>query len=305
MGRRAVLVLANPKSGGGLAGQLVPHLVRALRERELDTQVFESKGPGEIGEAVARWKDEGWHCLCVVGGDGTVREALQGGTGPEHAMTTLPAGTANVLALEFGLPKEPDACAAMIDKGKTRLIDLGVFASGPSTGTERRREERFALFVGAGFDARIVEVVDRKRAGGTLGKLKYVPTTLGQLLKYDPGEHYIVLEDGERHGPYAQVIVSNVATYGGVWKLPGPLEHDDGLFECYGLVAENRRSMIAHGLRGVFGRMDRSKSLEQFQASSCRIESEGPGPLQVDGDPGGMSPAEIRVEPKALRLIVP
>jgi diacylglycerol kinase family enzyme len=36
-----------------------------------------------------------------------------------------------------------------------------------------------------------------------------------------------------------------------------------------------------------------------------RIESDVPVPIQVDGDPAGVTPVEIRVEPLAVEFILP
>jgi len=68
---------------------------------------------GELGrEAV----DRGFDLLLAAGGDGTVNEILNGIVGSRIVFGQLPAGTANVLAMEVGLSGRPDRAA-------TELLD--------------------------------------------------------------------------------------------------------------------------------------------------------------------------------------
>lgn len=296
--RAPVLILVNPKSGGGLAGELLPYLARELGERGYPVEVFQSSAAGQITRRVIAI--EGEHsALCVIGGDGTVREALQGRPSPELPIAVLPSGTANVLAQEFELPTRPAETAAMIENGRTRVLDAGLLDRGDGD------PQAMLLMVGAGIDSAIVDRVHRKRSGSTLGKLAYLGPIAASLVSYKPVDHWIVLEDGERHGPFAQVVVANIAGYGGVWRMPGSVDPSDGLFDLYGFRAKSAFGLFKHGIKGAVGRLREGPELEHFIASRARIEADGDSLLQCDGDPAGACPVEIRVVPSALRLLVP
>lgn len=303
--RAPVLILVNPKSGGGLAGELVPYLARDLGQSGFPVELFQSSAPGQITRRVVAMSNEnsslsGKHsALCIVGGDGTVREALQGRPDPELPVAVLPAGTANVLAQEFRLPKRPADTARMIEQGRTRRLDAALVDRGDGDPLA------VLLMIGAGIDSQIVDRVHRKRSGSTLGKLAYLGPIARSLASYRRVDHWIVLEDGSRHGPYAQVIAANVAGYGGVWRLPGAVDCNDGLFDVYGFRASGAMGLLKHGVKGALGKLVEGPELEHFQASALRIEADGPSLLQCDGDPGGACPVDLRVIPNALRLAIP
>jgi diacylglycerol kinase family enzyme len=181
----------------------------------------------------------------------------------------------------------------MIEAGAARTIDTGFVVR------EGKAPEPFVLFVGAGADAEIVHRVHEKRAGGTLGKLRYIAPILSQLFSYKPVEHWFVLENGDRHGPFEQVIVTNVTSYGSMWKLPGRITPDDGLLDCIGFRAKTALQLLRHGVAGSFNRLRESNKLQTWQAARVRIESESTSRVQVDGDPLG------EVRPLSLRLLVP
>ncbi len=293
-----ILIVVNPKAGGGLAGELVPYLARDLGRLGYPVEVFQSSAAGQITQHV-RAISEPLRALTVIGGDGTVREVLAGEPGPDLPIAVLPAGTANVLAAELRLPKSPRDTAQMIDARHTRVIDLGLLRR------PHMPDEPFALFVGAGADARIVHKVHAKRGSGTLGKLRYIGPIFGALLQYKAVAHWFVLEDGSRVGPFEQVLVTNVTSYGGMWKLPGPIRTDDGLLDCIGFRAKNGRELLKQGVLGMLNKLHEGDDVVHLQAARVRVEAEADSPVQVDGDPLGECPFEVVVRPRAVRLAVP
>ncbi len=167
------------------------------------------------------------------------------------------------------------------------------------------REDLFTLFVGAGPDGRIVHEVHEKRGGGTLGKLRYVGPITRALFRHKAIPHYFVLEDGTRHGPFEQALVTNVRAYGGFWKLPGEIQMDDGLFDAIGIRARSGMELLKQGIRGSMNRLTVGPDVFHHQGAKLRIEAESRSPLQVDGDPCAHCPIDIEVVPKALRLLIP
>src|SRR5271170_2985226 len=63
--------------------------------------------------------------VIACGGDGTVNEVINGLAGSNVPMALLPAGTANILAKELGIPWNLPAAARMIPAGVVRRVALG------------------------------------------------------------------------------------------------------------------------------------------------------------------------------------
>ncbi|MEE2769094.1 MAG: diacylglycerol kinase family protein [Actinomycetota bacterium] len=97
--------------------------------------------------------------VVVLGGDGTLNEAANGLAGTQTALAAVPGGSTNVFARTLGLPDDPvEATGALLDAmeaGSIRRIGLGSV------------NDRYFLFhAGVGFDAAVVERVERR--GGLL-----------------------------------------------------------------------------------------------------------------------------------------
>ncbi len=100
------------------------------------------------GQAIA----DGADVIAVYGGDGTVMEVSEAVQGGEIPMAILPGGTANLMSLELGIPKNLTQAAQIMVEPKSviRRIDMG-----------QSGERRFMLRVGMGFDAEKVKLADR------------------------------------------------------------------------------------------------------------------------------------------------
>ena len=64
--------------------------------------------------------------VIACGGDGTINEIVNGLAGSQVPMALLPAGTANILAKELGIPWDIPARRAADSGGIVRRIALGI-----------------------------------------------------------------------------------------------------------------------------------------------------------------------------------
>jgi diacylglycerol kinase family enzyme len=105
-----------------------------------------------LSTAAAR---DGVEVVVVLGGDGTLNEAANGLAGTDTALAALPGGSTNVFARTLGLPDDPvEATGVLMEAladGHIDRVGLGVVNG------------RYFLFhVGMGFDAAVVEQVERR-----------------------------------------------------------------------------------------------------------------------------------------------
>jgi len=98
---------------------------------------------------------DGAEAVVVLGGDGTLNEAANGLAGSNTVLGAIPAGSTNVFARTIGMTNDPiDATAELLNamhRGSKKRIGLG------------KANDRYFLFhVGIGFDAAVVEQVERR-----------------------------------------------------------------------------------------------------------------------------------------------
>lgn len=296
-----VRIIANPVAGGGRGLRQADALGAALRARGVDARLCPTSQRGDARAFAAAAAADAVDAVVSVGGDGTAHEIANGLRGFETPMGLLAVGTANVVARQFKLPTRADAVAALVVAGKMVRMDLGLrFHPGAPEG------ERFLLGAGAGLDAAIVAKVEGGRTK-TSSLLRWVGPSISTILSYRyPGIR--VTADGEVISETAQyAIIGNCVMSAAVFPATPHARTDDGLIDV--CLLHDLGVLKCMGLAvSVFSpRFTQRRDVVYRQASRVRMEPSGAeaAPLQVDGDPAGLLPAEFGVESGALRLLVP
>jgi diacylglycerol kinase family enzyme len=200
------LIVYNPRASR--AHRRLAARVHARLAAHLDADLVVTRAPGHATALARTAVADGVDALVVLGGDGTVNEVVQALAGTGVRLAVLPAGGANVLARQIGLPNDPDrALPVVLDllrSGDGRRIPLG-----------RADDRLFVCNAGFGFDARVVRHVEeravRKRA---LGQLAFVLAAMREWMRRgDAPPVELCLADGTRLGGLTVSIVANSAPY--------------------------------------------------------------------------------------------
>ncbi|MEJ2864208.1 diacylglycerol/lipid kinase family protein [Actinomycetospora flava] len=305
---RALLV-ANPSATTTTAaGQDV--IAHALAS-EIKLDVVATRYRGHAAELAARARSEAIDLVIVLGGDGTVNEALNGllADGPgEHvpALGVVPGGSANVFARALGVPREPleatHRLLGALHEGRSRTVGLG-----------RADERWFSFNAGLGWDADVIASMERARGRGhDATPTRYVATSIRRWTRtrLDPPDLTVEIAGEEPVSGVRLAIVSNTDpwTYLGsrpVRTNPGcSFDSGLGLFALKSVGLPTVLRLIqqilsrdgATGLKSVVRRDD---------VPALRITSDEPVNLQVDGDHlGQRSDVEFVAVPDALRVVV-
>ena len=203
MKRVAVIAHRGKTLGGGL-----PELRRVLGERGVDRRLLARGRQEQVRSRRGRRR----RSTRKVRADLRVGRRRHGAAlhrrrspAPRRRVAIIPAGTANLLATNLGIPKDIEAAVDIGLSGNARRIDVG-----------RLNGERFAVMAGAGFDARMIGDAD----GGLkdrVGRLAYVWTG-AKHLREKPFRAKIEV-DGARwfDGEASCILLGNVGKlFGGV-----------------------------------------------------------------------------------------
>ena len=288
---RRALVIANPIAGCGRAARAAEALLYGLRERGLEAELALTAAAGDA-RRIAREVEPSVDLVVAVGGDGTLGEVLGGLGDPAVPVAVLPLGTANVLARDFGLPRDAGGLLALIEHGRVVPIDVA-----------RVGERTSFLMTSVGFDAMVVHALCATRVG-PITKLSYLRPALRTLAAYREPRLTVWL-DGERlEGTFGFVLASNCIHYAGVLRLAPDRRLDDGQFEVFLLRRAGIANLFAWTVRGLVGKLP-GGACTMRRAAHVRVEAEEPTPCQIDGDVGGATPLELRVDPRPRHLLVP
>src|SRR6266540_4741480 len=162
-----VAVVAHQKKtlGGGLRD-----LRRLLAGEGFDEPIWyevpkSRKAPKKARKAVK----EGAELVFVWGGDGMVQRCVDALAGSAVTVAIVPAGTANLLAANLGIPRDLPEAVRIGLHGARRRLDLG-----------RLNGEHFVVMAGAGFDGGMIRDADGSLKA-RLGRLAYVWTGMRKL----------------------------------------------------------------------------------------------------------------------------
>jgi YegS/Rv2252/BmrU family lipid kinase len=275
--------------GGGL-GEL-----RQLLEREgIDADWHQIRKSKQAAKAVERAVEHGADLVLAWGGDGTVQRALHALAGQGATLGILPAGTANLLATNLGIPKELEPALRIALHGEERKLDVG-----------RMNGERFGVMAGIGFDAEMIRDADR-HLKDRFGRLAYVWTGARHL-----GAEPVKLEirvDGSRwfKGKASCVLFGNVGQVFGGLQLFEDASPADGRLDVGVVTARGAVQWSRLLGRVVTKRTKKSKLVRTTTGVRFEVRLRHKLPYELDG---GDRPAtkrhRVKLEPLAVTVSVP
>ena len=290
----SVLVLLNPAAGAGRSARTWQRYAPLASRLFPDLQVQRTAGPGQAGQHIHAAAAAGVRHILLVGGDGTVHEALAAAVETGAALAVLPTGTGNDFARATRLLLPPSRLLLALAEGHERRVDLGTVHG-----------QYFGLVAGAGFDAAVAQAINAAPRRGR-GAGPYVGAVLRQAFAFAPADVTVEI-DGQpvRAGPHLLVDVANAPAYGGGMRVCPPARIDDGLLHVFAVGDVRRWGTVAMLGRVLAGRHTRDRRVAILPARRVRVDGPAGMPLFADGEVLGGLPAEFAVRPGALRLWSP
>lgn len=289
--RRAALIY-NPRSGRQRHAQMLDAVLASLRAGGFAAEPVPTAHAGQATDLARALAAAGEvEAVIAYGGDGTAREVAAGLLGSPVALGVLPGGTANLLALALGLPREPVAAAALLGRLPARPFDVGLAGGHP-----------FLMMVSAGLDASMLAGLDEKLKW-RFGKSAIVWQGLAEWWRY-PYPTLEVEADGERF-PATFVAVANIPFYAGAFRLAPDARPDDGLFELLVFRGAGRAATFSF----AWDLVRSAAHVRRPDVTVRRVREvvlRGPAAAQLDGDLCREPlPLAVRMSPETLTVLAP
>ncbi|QDU41759.1 Diacylglycerol kinase [Symmachiella dynata] len=285
-----VAIQANPKAGSGAQREQVGLLVDSLREQGLRPLLFKNRDRLSHVLTNPELKSR-LRCIVAAGGDGTVGDVLH--RYPGCPISILPLGTENLLARYLGIPRCGRSVGEIIAAGHVRTVDLA------SVG-----DRRFSLMASIGFDAEVVHRLDAIRTGH-VRRASYLKPIWDSLRSYQYPDLRIRLDDDPQTYTAKLVMVVNINAYALGIQPAQSARDDDGLLEVLLFERGSTFQMLRYFYKVMRGTHESLVDIRRLRASRIHVESDGAVPVQIDGDPAGTTPVDIRVLPAAAQFVAP
>lgn len=309
-GIKDAILIYNPTSGRRRHRRFeeIEKAVAILKDAGITVEIAATTAPGTARGMAQLAVGQRRGLVIACGGDGTVNEVVNGLARSRVPLALLPAGTANILAKELGVPWDIPQAARLIPGAMVRRIALGI-ASPPGVNGDsapaRELVGRYFLCVGgAGPDGAIVNGVDeifKKNAG----ILAYWAEGAKQLFRYDFPE--IKVQSGGKERRATIVVVGRTAHYGGPFKITTGASLFEDSFEML-TNSGNSRLQYLRCLPALWmGKLRKVKGIDAWKDTEivCESADERMVFAQVDGEPIGALPLAFRIVPDALSILVP
>jgi len=285
----AVAVIAH--KGKSLDGGL-PELRKALAQRGVhDPQWHEVERSREAPEQVKLALKDGAEVIFAWGGDGMVQRCVDALSKSKASLAIVPAGTANLLAKNLGIPHHIGEAVNVGLSGKHRKFDVG-----------HMNGERFAVMAGLGFDANVIRAAD-KHMKHVLGRMAYVWAATKNL-RMDPFEARVRVDGSEFYrGPATLILFGNVGRAFAGLEIFEDAKADDGLLEvgvadAEGIMQWGKTIARKHVANSPFVHMTKARRVEVKLERKIRYE--------VDGSERTKQKLfNVEVEPAGISICVP
>ncbi|MFA5786498.1 MAG: diacylglycerol kinase family protein [Actinomycetota bacterium] len=299
---RALLVV---NSTATTTSSWVRDVIAKALSADLQLDVVDTKNRGHATHLTRGAVHEGVDLVVALGGDGTINEVLNGLAGTEVPLGIIPGGGTNVLCRSLGLPPDPvEATATLLQnlrEGRRRTINLG-----------QANERYFGFAAGLGFDAAVVQAVERRvHLRRTAKDSLFIYSVFQTYFGYPKRQPsiYAKFADGSTSEPLMMAVAcnSNPFTYLGDHPMQLCPDADFDLGIDLAGITRLRPFYIVHlavqtvtSTRHTRGKRFRYwRDLEEFSLSS-----DSPQHCQVDGDyVGERDCLRIRSVPNALTVI--
>lgn len=291
-----LLVVNNLASGYGEGS--VYDFVRSLTQDGDEVVIRSTDGTTDLRTFLH--DAEEFDVVAAAGGDGTVAAVAHLLADTGIPLLPFPAGTANLLAMNLGLPTEPHALAKVAREMRTMDFDLGEIelCDGERHG--------FAIMAGAGYDAAIMAGAAASKK--VLGPMAYFTSAFANATP--PHASLKVTIDGktiETDG--VGVLVANFSKIQFDLKVVHENLPRDGIFDVVVFHTKDAFGLIPAFINVVLDRTgefpDRTDAVELYRGSSVRVEADPPLAVQFDGEvTDTTTPFTVDMLPRSCTFVV-
>ena len=274
---------------------------------------------------------KGYRKFIAVGGDGTVHDVLNGiaeyvfesGASvvslSDFTLGVLPVGSGNDWVKSTGVPKDLEEAVNIVAQGYTMPQDVVKVSildyAGPASDLKAASSSdviytSYMVNVGGvGIDARVCEIVNRRKSQGHRGKKLYVEA-LFYCIMHRATSKAVIACDGEVvfSGEYYSVAFG-VGKYSGGGMRQTPLaELGDGLLDVTVIPRVPLWTIIKAAPRLFTDTFHKVKELKLAQCRSVILVPETGSdvePVEVDGEVVGRAPVRMDVLSDSINVVTP
>ncbi len=256
--------------------------------------------------------EERYGVVVSCGGDGTVREVINGLAGSNTTLGLIPFGTSNDFAKHLKLDKIEKAKKALFS-GKRIKLDLGLVEFS-------NKKLYYCSTSGIGFDARLLQFNEKKyflSIKKIIGNFAYILFSFFLLFTFKPAHVTIKFNDKKIKLRLFMINVNFVKQMSGV-KITPNADVNNGVFDIFLSEQANLfKKIFTLFWYKLTSRKLNFKEINYISkdnlgenkfglknVKSFSVDSEEKIPIQLNGDFVGFTPVKFKILPSCLGVMV-
>lgn len=294
--QRKIFYLINPIAGTRKKDRIAELIRKKTSEKGWPFFISLTPENGDFSEIVSTAKTGKFTDICIVGGDGTINQAVNALGHLSLQFSIIPMGSGNGLANTARIPHDPNKALQLLFEGTARETDAFKVNGNLS-----------CMLAGLGLDAQVANDFAMEK---TRGLLTYIRLTLTAFWKAKSFPYEIQSGTLRKEGRALMITISNSNQFGNQVRIAPQASICDGLLD---VVIANKMSKIRFLLNTarqlLLGKvsdvsLSPNKDILYFQTERLTINNIGNAPFHIDGDPKN-SPQmlEFEILPGYFKLI--
>ncbi|GIN41781.1 MULTISPECIES: diacylglycerol kinase [Heyndrickxia] len=288
-------IIYNPTSGRELFKKHIANVLQKLEVAGYEASCHATTAAGDAINAAKIAVERKYDIVIAAGGDGTINEVVNGLAEQEYRpkLGVIPVGTTNDFARALHIPRDIEAAVDIIVKGDTIPVDIG-----------KMNDSYFINIAGGGRLTELTYEVPSKLKT-MLGQLAYYMKGIEMLPSIRATEMSIEYDGKLFEGEAMLFLIGLTNSVGGFEKLAPDSSVNDGLFSLIILKKTNLAEFIRVVTAAITGNHINDPNVIYTSANRIKVNSTEKMQLNIDGEFGGLVPAEFENLYRHLDVFVP
>lgn len=285
------------------AGQPEPvlHIInKILYEHDIAWDVSITREDGDGKRLTREAIDNGTNLIVAYGGDGTVKDVVNGLLDSDVPLALLHGGTGNAMAHELDIPKSLEQAVQLIaSEHNLRGVDIGKV----SCTSDTDKTGYFLLRMSMGLQTKILETASRDMKT-RYGNFAYLMASLQELKDSENVNYSLTIDDEKVEGQGLTALIANSAFIGGQadMSFAPKVNPSDGQLDV--LIMDNS-FMSAMQMIGSALEIDGANFERHWRGKNITIHAPEDQLITLDGEVFGRTPAQVEILPDAVQIVVP
>ncbi len=289
------MLIVNPSSGEKRSKDFEIRAENKLKKSFDKVKVYHTQRDGDAILLCKKACKENFHSVFVMGGDGTVNEAINGLAEEKYIpkFGVFPLGTVNDLARALNISLDPIEAIENFDANSLVDLDVG-----------KINEVYFINVAAIGIlpeSINNVESEDKTR----LGKFAYYISALKNLTNLETNKFKIIIDGKEEEIETSTILIGLTNSVGGFETLFPEAKVNDGALNFLAIKGKNlldTLKSVPDLLRGVDSSTENIRYTKFKNGSIEQLDGQSILAVNIDGDQGPALPVKVKVKVKVKVL---